>query len=78
MKAVVWHSVDDILIDDVSEPKMKKPTDAVRLVPNPHTDHFDAMKPRPAPNWRREPKPSLCRLTLPIGHNDKWPSQNFC
>jgi threonine dehydrogenase-like Zn-dependent dehydrogenase len=29
MKAVVWHGVGDIRLDDVPEPKIKEPTDAV-------------------------------------------------
>lgn len=29
MKAVVWHGVGDIRLDDVPEPKIKKPTDAI-------------------------------------------------
>lgn len=29
MKAVVWHSVGDIRLDDVPEPKIQQPTDAV-------------------------------------------------
>jgi threonine dehydrogenase-like Zn-dependent dehydrogenase len=29
MKAVVWHGVGDIRLDDVPEPKIEQPTDAV-------------------------------------------------
>jgi len=29
MKAVVWHGIGDIRLDDVPEPKLQKPTDAV-------------------------------------------------
>ncbi|HKD88023.1 MAG TPA: alcohol dehydrogenase catalytic domain-containing protein, partial [Streptosporangiaceae bacterium] len=29
MKAVVWHDVGDIRLDDVSEPKLEHPTDAI-------------------------------------------------
>lgn len=29
MKAVVWHGVGDIRLDDVSEPKLQQPTDAI-------------------------------------------------
>ena len=29
MKAVVWHGVGDIRLDDVREPKIKEPTDAI-------------------------------------------------
>ena len=29
MKAVVFHGVGDIRVDDVSEPKLKEPTDAI-------------------------------------------------
>ena len=29
MKAVVWHGVDDIRLDDVAEPRLQDPTDAI-------------------------------------------------
>jgi hypothetical protein len=29
MKAVVWHKIGDIRLDDVPEPKIKEPTDAI-------------------------------------------------
>jgi hypothetical protein len=32
MKAVVWHGIGDIRLDDVPEPKIKEPTDAIVLL----------------------------------------------
>ena len=29
MKAVVWHGIGDIRVENVAEPKIKKPTDAI-------------------------------------------------
>ena len=29
MKAVVWHGVGDIRLDDVEDPKIQQPTDAI-------------------------------------------------
>lgn len=29
MKAVVWHGVGDIRLDNVDEPKIQEPTDAI-------------------------------------------------
>ncbi len=29
MKAVVWHGIGDIRLDEVADPKLEQPTDAV-------------------------------------------------
>ena len=33
MKAVVWRGVDQIAVDDVADPKIEEPTDAIVRIP---------------------------------------------
>jgi len=54
MKAIVFHAISDVRLEDVPEPKIQEPTDAIVKLTSSHLRYRPAFRPaEPSAAWNR-------------------------